>query len=127
MKIFKRSNIKFKRKYLRLAATYRRFSDRNNPFWDFSISALEECFNHESHGAEYSRNNGYINGKHNKDITMAMWIEDLKSGDIVKAELYSLVNKWWLIPALEFVTVPTRYVYKYITVVGRNGARYGPR
>ena len=47
---------------------------------------------------------------------MSMWIEDLKSGDIVKAELFTLVNKWWLIPALEYVIVPTRYVYKCITV-----------
>lgn len=105
MKIFKHNTkalygISIKKKYLRLAATYRRFSDRRNPYWDFSLNALVECFNHETHGSSYSKNNGYINGKWMKDLTLSMWVEDLKLGNSVKAELYTAINKWWAIPAL---------------------------
>ena len=63
MKILKINGIS--RKYLRLAATYRRFAGDG---FDFSEQALIECFEHESLGGSYSKNNGYVYGKWAKDI-----------------------------------------------------------
>lgn len=49
------------RKYLRLAATYRRFAGRG---FDFSREALIECYEHESLGKPYKRTTGMstVNG-----------------------------------------------------------------
>ena len=119
MKLFKHDTkeygIKISKKYLRLAATYRRFSDRHNPHWDFSLEALIDCFNHESSGGKYSDNNGYVHGKWSKDITFAMWVEDLKKGYTAKIEYYTPLNKWWAIPALSTVTV-TKPLFPYTDI-----------
>lgn len=110
MKLFKHDTkkeygLKITKKYLRLAATYRRFSDRTNPYWDFSVSALVECFNHESNGGLFSANNGYVNGKWNKDLTFAMQLEDIRNGYAAKVEFINSTNRWWIDPALATVVV----------------------
>lgn len=110
MKLFKHNTkndygVKISKKYLRLAATYRRFSDRFNPYWDFSIDALVECFNHESNGGTYADNNGYVHGKWSKDITFAMQLEDILNGYAAKIEFITPMNRWWVEPALSDVVV----------------------
>lgn len=110
MKTFKHNvknlyGVKISKKYLRLAATYRRHADRHNPYWDFSLDALVECFKHESYGTEYAANNGYINGKWKKDINVSMWIEDIIAGNSSKIEYYTPLDRWWTIPALNNVVI----------------------
>lgn len=117
MKLFnhdtkKTHDVKISKKYLRLAATYRRFSDRHNTYWDFSLDALVDCYNHESSGGSYLENNGYVHGKWSKDITVAMWVEDIKNGYSAKIEYYTPLNKWWAIPALSPLII-TKPLFPY--------------
>lgn len=100
MKILKIKGVK--RKYLRQAAMYRRFSE---PSMCFSKEMLLECYHNESKGAPTSKNNGYTYGKWNKDICVAMWIEDIKKGDVCKVEFYTPKNKWWVVDALKNVII----------------------
>lgn len=99
------------RKYLRLASTYRRFAERSKGF-DFSLNALLECFNHESHGTKYAKNNGYVYGKWSRDITVQGWIEEIKLGNMCKAEFYTPCNKWFAKEALK--NVPTTSWFPHI-------------
>lgn len=73
------------RKYLRLASVYRRFAERS-AHYDFSLEALSECHRHESVGSRVSKMNGYAHGKRQKDISVVMWVEDIRSGQACKAE-----------------------------------------
>lgn len=108
MKIIKLDR-KISKKYLRLASVYRRFAGRNEPL-DFSKEALIECYEHETHGKEVKsyygkeahKNNGYIYGKWAKDVSVAMWIEDIQKGDACKAEFIYGINGWWAKSALSF-------------------------
>jgi hypothetical protein len=99
------------RKYIRLAAVYRRFSERN-PAFDYSVDALKECFMHESTGLPYNyldkskKPNGYIQGKFSKKLTYNMWVEDIKQGSACKYEFCRGINKWWAEPALARLVVP---------------------
>lgn len=93
------------RKYIRLAAAYRRYAGPNTDF-DFSQAMLIECYNHETHGAKASKNNGYVFGKWCKDLSVVQWIEDIRSGSACKAEFYEPKDKWWSEPALEKIVVP---------------------
>ena len=102
---------KLNRKYLRLASAYRRFAGRSEHF-DFSLTALQECYDKETYGTPASKNNGYLYGKWCKDISVATWIEDIVKGDFCKAEFYTPCNKWWTIPALENVIVPAWFTYE---------------
>lgn|SRR3990167_2367214 len=99
--------------YIRLAAVYRRFADRD-PLFDFSREALLECYLFESYGVQAANinKNGYIFGKWGKDITLSMWKEDLARGDISKFELISRINGWWAKRALNFV--PCNPVFGYL-------------
>lgn len=100
------------RKYLRLAAVYRRFSDRN-PGFDYSTAALKECFTHESNGTPYNyldkskKPNGYIQGKFSKKIVYDMWVEDIRAGNACKYEFCNGIDKWWATPALSRLVVNT--------------------
>jgi hypothetical protein len=96
------------KKYLRLAATYRRCAGRDKHF-DFSLASLIECFIHESKGLPASKNNGYVFGKWNKDITISTWKEDIRAGLFAKFEFYTPLNKWWAEPALKNVIVHTKW------------------
>lgn len=106
---------KIKRSYLRTAAAYRRFG---NPSMDFSEEMLIECFLHESTGSQFSKTNGYVNGKWMKDISVATWKEDIEKGDFCKAEFIYIhkttiksKNGWWAEKALEFVVTNPLFGY----------------
>jgi len=99
------------RKYLRLAAVYRRFAGRS-PHFDFSLESLVECYRHETYGEPSSRKNGYVFGKWAKDISVVTWIEDILKGDACKAEFIFGIDSWWAKPALENVIVPTWFPHE---------------
>ena len=107
---------KIKRSYLRLAATYRRFGGSG---FDYSKDMLIECFLHESTGSKFSKQNGYVNGKWVKDITVATWIEDIQKGDACKAEFIyahgsteiASKNGWWARDALQYVVATPLFGY----------------
>lgn len=54
---------------------------------DFSEKAELEMYMYESTGGIVPTSNGYYWCKHNLDLTLAMWLEDLKSGMLSKHEL----------------------------------------
>ena len=63
---------------------------------DFSGEAAEAMFNYESVGEpliDYSVKgdnnlyNGFAVGKHQMDVTLAAWVEDIKKGYLLKAEI----------------------------------------
>lgn len=65
-------------------------------FTDDDIVAL---FNHESYGLPINnRNNGFALGKKWLNVTLAMWLEDIRDGILVKRELYEdgKFPHWWL-------------------------------
>lgn len=95
---------KLKRKYLRLASVYRRYAARSK-FYDFSLQALLECYEHESKGTPASPTNGYLYGKWCKDISVVTWREDIAKGDFCKAEFTMGIDGWWATKALETVIV----------------------
>lgn len=65
---------------------------------DFSDEALLEMYESESYGTvTCSPDNGFYHGKKWMDVTVAMWIEDLKIGTLTKRELYDDdFPDWWL-------------------------------
>lgn len=106
------------KKYLRLAATYRRSAGRQEPMVDFSLEALLECYAHETHGKRYSiifrkdtKTNGYIYGKWQRDISVISWREDILAGHACKAEFITPLNRWWVKPALASVIAPVFFPY----------------
>lgn len=99
------------RKYLRVAAVYRRFAGRSEHY-DFSFEMLQECYDHETHGKKPSKMNGYVFGKWAKDISVVTWIEDIKKGDACKAEFIFGIDSWWAKPALQNVQVPIWFPYE---------------
>jgi hypothetical protein len=90
---------------LRLAATYRRFAEyKTQHYYDFSWDMLVECYNRETHGKPASDRNGYLYGKWCRDITVGMWIEDIRRGDFCKWEFITINNRWWLLPIFDTIT-----------------------
>lgn len=98
------------KKYLRLAAVYRRYAGRKSGF-DFSMQALIDRHQFESKGIKAKKDNGYVFGKWAKDISVATWREDIVAGHFCKAEFYTPLDKWWTEPALESLVVPVWFPY----------------
>lgn len=107
------------KKYLRLAAVYRRYAGRKSGF-DFSLQALIDCHQFESKGIKAKKDNGYIFGKWAKDISVATWREDIVAGHFCKAEFYTPLDKWWTEPALESLIVPLWFPFDKTTYVSEN-------
>lgn len=84
-----------RRKYLRLAALYRRAA-RGSEGMDFSLDALAELHRYESTGkGKPARNNGWAYGKLALDITVSDAVTSIKSGDFCKAEFYRGPTAWY--------------------------------
>ena len=85
-------------KWRRMQPLYRRFAAEWSAL-DFSEEAAREMYAHESTGGPVDRTrNGYWVGKRWLNVTVAMWLEDIRSGLLFKFELYEdpgLPN-WWL-------------------------------
>lgn len=81
---------------------YRLFGDEG---LDYSDEAALEMYLFESRGVGnlrlglFNSQNGYANGKHWLNVTVAMWLEDIAAGLLFKHELYVEFEKsyhWWL-------------------------------
>lgn len=83
------------KKYHRISDAYKFFAMSFDA--DFSEESRIRFYNYETHGTPvvkynvpYSgKYNGYAIGKHWMDVNLAMYREDLKSGNLTKHELYS--------------------------------------
>lgn len=67
----------------------------------FDDAAMLELYNHESYGTPMTSirpYNGYAVGKHWLNVTVAMWREDIRDGNLFRHELYesSIYPHWWL-------------------------------
>lgn len=98
-------------KYLRMTELYRSFTDPENDL-DFSDKALKEMYDYESKGIgkldiytqhnEYlltgKKVNGFFVGKRWLDITVKMWLEDVKKPGwfFYIEELYKEFPDWFL-------------------------------
>lgn len=87
MKLFKLSGIS--KRYALRAAHYRRTAKSQRVSGlDFDEAALRELYEWESRGIGNvdKKKNGYAYGKWCVDLSVAMWIEDLLKGDVIKQE-----------------------------------------
>lgn len=86
-----------------MADLYKRFG--YNEAFDYSDKALFDMYSFESTGLpkiDYSlpgpngKCNGYAVGKHWMDVTVAMWLEDIRKGLLFKFELQEDFPEWFL-------------------------------
>lgn len=82
------------RRWRRIGEIYRRFAKDWNA--DFSESAANEMFLHESRGLAVAPDNGYALGKKWMDVTVSMWREDLAIGLLARSELEADYPQWFL-------------------------------
>ena len=78
---------------------YRVFARDFQSSLDFSEDMLYEMYEYESRGSgTCSQKNGYFHGKKWMDVTVAMWVEDLRLGNLFSFELYEddKFPGWWL-------------------------------
>lgn len=85
-----------KRKYLRLAALYRRAA-RGSTGMDFSFEALAALYEYESTGhGGVSRHNGWAYGKKKMlDVSVSDAVKGIREGDFCKAEFYDGPTGWY--------------------------------
>lgn len=74
---------------------YQQFSSEE---FDFSEEMMVELFCNETYGDPVSSTNGFYVGKKWLNVTVAMWKEDIESGDLLKIELMEdgRLPRWWL-------------------------------
>ena len=100
-----------RRKYLRLAALYRRAA-RGSEIMDFSLDALVELHHYESTGkGKPARNNGWAYGKFVLDITVSDAVSGIKDGEFCKAEFYIGPSAWYWKRALKDSPAGTFFPY----------------
>jgi len=112
MKLFKLKGIT--KKYALRAAHYRRVARKHIPGLDFSENALRALFIYESTGkGNVDKNNGYSYGKFLVDLSVSMWIEDIKAGNACKAEFLSTrLEKLHNTKKLELVPAGIMFCYQ---------------
>jgi hypothetical protein len=79
--------MKIGKKWLKMAEIYKRFAPEG---CDFSDECMQEMYLHESTGTDLKMRkplNGYEQGKKWMDVTIAMWKEDIKVGQLFVYEL----------------------------------------
>lgn len=79
---------------------YLLFKPDNNTQLTYTKEDELSMYNHESSGTLINPNNGFYWCKHNMDITLAMWKEDIQAGMLTKAEIlfepsYQKHSKWF--------------------------------
>ena len=124
-----RTRKKAKRRYLRLAALYRRAANRNDPGLDFSEAALMACRQYESTGKPppglvvdtykgmvmpCGRINGYLLGKWMLDISVADAKREVQSGNFAKIEFYKGPTAWYWRSVLNSVKVPVEGYFAHL-------------
>ena len=88
---------KVSKKWLKMYDVYMSFADKSNTVLDFSDNMSIEMYNHESRGFTISSNNGFYWGKHNLDLTLKMWIEDVANKTLLPIEILNdeKFPLWW--------------------------------
>lgn len=80
-----------------MSNVYKLFTDHFDTLAEFSDHSLIEMYNGETHGTPVSKYNGFFIGKKRLNITIKMWKEDLKLGNLSRYELYNdRFPHWWL-------------------------------
>lgn len=84
----------------KMSVIYRIFAEDHSDL-DWSDEAAVEMYRYETHGHRVvgANRNGYWIGKHWMDVTIEMWLRDLRDGLLFKNELYSgfaAEHHWWL-------------------------------
>lgn len=105
-----------KRWWRTAAPLYRLFSMKAGSL-DFSERAAVDMFRYESTGEGKYPNpdtNGFANGKKFMGVTVDMWREDIRDGQLTKAELLEdpafAELLWWLRPLLETINRDVHYM-----------------
>lgn len=90
--------MKLGKKYKKILEVYECFKMDNNTELQYGDKELLDMYLYESNGVKSDMTyNGFYWCKHNLDLTIKMWYEDLPKGNITKKELYSdKFPKWWL-------------------------------
>ena len=93
------------KKWNRMKPIYRYFAGESDTL-DFSDTAAWEMFRFETTGVgnlkiglfNTEKLNGYAIGKHWMDVTLALWLQDLREGVLYIEELYNEYPDWhwWL-------------------------------
>jgi len=117
MKLFKLNGIS--KRYALRAAHYRRTAKSQGVSrLDFSEAALRELFDWESRGigSVDKGKNGYAYGKWCVDLSVSMWVEDLRNGYFCKAEfLQTRIQKLHNTKKLEAIIPGTFFPYHTCT------------
>ena len=101
-------------KWLHMKEVYLCFKQKDC-ILDYSDQAALEMFLHESHGEAVSSKNGFYWCKRNMDITLAMWEEDIKKGELIKAELYNdIFPHSWLDAVLYPICIPREQLLEVV-------------
>lgn len=83
-----------------MAQLYKQFAEGwEEANLDFSEQALVEMFNSESYGTPVdAKRNGYYVGKHWLNVTVTMWKEGQRRGELYLPELFAdpRFPHWWL-------------------------------
>lgn len=93
------------KKWLRMAAIYKRFA-KDFPQADFSKDAALELFNKESFGTPMpacQQVNGFAVGKKWMDATIAMWREDIAKGNLSVLELLADNYPVWFLQRINLI------------------------
>ena len=91
---------KISKNWRKMQSVYKYFGDKN---LDYSEKAALEMFLFESRGIGdlkcnlFNNKNGFANGKHWMDVTVAMWKKDIAIGLLSIEELHiEIPFHWWL-------------------------------
>lgn len=87
-----------------MCEVYRLFAQDWASCSTFTDDDIIELYNHESYGSPLRQHepgkpgNGFALGKRWLDVTLAMWLEDIRDGILRRSELYEdgKFPHWWL-------------------------------
>lgn len=76
------------KKFRTMCAVYEVFAQDYKQWYRFGDDAMLEMFHHETHGKPIEDGNGYQVGKKWLNVTVEMWREDIRKGNLSLLELY---------------------------------------
>lgn len=97
--------MKISKKFNRMIEVYDCFRLDNNDQLRYEHDAKFEMYEYESRGikSDNLHTNGYYWAKHNLDLTLTSWKEDIKKGLLTKHELIDeqYFPEWWINKVLD--------------------------
>lgn len=100
--------MKISKKYKKMIEVYNAFRLDNCDHLDYSDEALLQMYEFESRGVKTDLSkNGFFWCKHNLDLSVTSWKEDLQTGLITKKELLNdeKFPRWWMEKIIEKIGV----------------------